>query len=374
MRSELLWQTDLGLNKITSGELSPGVLPFELRFYPNYGFGLEEWFFEIGVTEGENPIKEFTKVHYDNDENFFIFYISFKELMDPSYINIIAKHVSTGKTSTIWEGEILPNKFSLNFDVVGLSSNWNVIDGIKKLYPNINTGHFAVPTINVKVGSDSIIVSKATSIEDHTLENAPLIFKGFHKNQTFDLLIDGHVIGYGGKGGDAGMSTVTDKVDILYPTDGLNGGNPIFIEFPTQQVNVTVSRYGHYQVGKGGKGASSFMVNSLNRRYNQLGNAGLGGYPNGLNGNYTDVHYRTKMVTRSNHAEIILVAKKDYIFKRAEIDCQQLPNFPSKSSIAATKDGKDGVLMPKGVKSLKNEGGCMEIVHLTHTFGSYITV
>lgn len=374
MGSKILWMTDLGLTKISSGELSPGLDPTELRFRPSYGWGLDEWSFEVGIISGTNPVESFTKEDFIYEGNYFKLKMQFKEFTDPSCICILAIHTRTGFKQTIWDGIVVPNKFNIKQDVVGLTYNWSVIDGIKKMYPNVNLRHFKLPTINVSIPGTAILTAIARTVEEHQPENSPIIVKGFHPYQKIDFEIAGHVIGYGGMGGDAGMSTVTDEVTIIYPTDGLDGGNPIFVEHETQDVNIHVTRHGHYQPGHGGKGASSFLINCPERRYNQLGNAGLGGYPTGRNGKYTDIHYKTKVVTDSKHADILPMPSNQchYEFHEATITSQTLPYFLSNKCIKETKDGKCGLLKPAGVKTLKNEGEAFPITNLCYAYGIYV--
>lgn len=373
MRSKTLWLTDLGLTQVSSGELSPGLDPIELRFYPSYGLALDEWEFEIGVTSGKSPVKTLTKDAFNEEDSYFSLKLLFKETDDRSRIQIYATHTRTNFKKTIWEGEILPNKFYIENNSVGLSRNWDVFNSIKVKYPNVNLGHFKLPTITARIHGTAIIAASANSVMEHHEENAPIIVKGFHPHQDIDIFIDGHVFGYGGKGGDAGMSTVVDgEVDIIYPTDALDGGNPIFVEHPSQVVNIIVTKYGHYQPGHGGKGASSFMINDPSHRFNQLGNAGTGGYPNGLNGEHNEVHYRTKVVKGSKHASIEVFGVNNYKFVSPELNCQLLPFFPENKSIQRTKDGAYGNPKPKGVNRIFNESNVMPLSQLVYAYGTYV--
>lgn len=373
MRSKTLWLTDLGLTQVGSGELSPGLDPIELRFYPSYGLALDEWDFEVGVTSGKNPLVSLTKDAFNEEDNYFSLKLLFKETDDKSRIQIYATHKRTDFRKIIWEGDILPNKFYITNSSVGLSLNWEVISGIKAKYPNANLGHFKLPMITARIHGTAIIVASANSVMEHHEENAPIIVKGFHPHQDFNIFIDGHVFGYGGKGGNAGMSTpMNGEVEIIYPTDGLDGGNPIFVEHASQVVNIIVTKYGHYQPGHGGRGASSFMINDPTRRFNQLGNAGVGGYPNGLNGEYTDTHYRTKAVKNSKHASIDVFGINNYKFVSPVIDCQLLPIFPENKSIQQTKDGVCGNPKPKGVNRIFIESNVMPLSQLVYAYGAYV--
>ena len=72
MRSKTLWLTDLGLIKVGSGELSPGLDPIELRFNPTYGHHLDEWEFEVGTLKGKHSVKLLDK-NFNEEEKFFSF-------------------------------------------------------------------------------------------------------------------------------------------------------------------------------------------------------------------------------------------------------------------------------------------------------------
>ena len=373
MRSKVLWNTDLGLTKVGSGELSPGLHPIELRFYPVYGHGLDEWSFEVGVLKGNGSVKV-TKESFSDEDKFFKLMLSFKESMEVLNIQIFATHERTNFTTVVWEGEILPNRLHVKSKVVGLSTrNFDVLEELKKVYPNLDPRHFKLPTIDVLIPQNAIQVAVATSDFDHTDENAPIVFKGFHKDQTFQLEVNGFVIGYGGRGGNAGMSTVTDEVDILYPTDALDGGNTVYVEHETQKVLVTVARHGCFVPGQGGKGASSFAVNCPEKRIRQIGHPGVGGYPNGLNGSVTDIHYKLNLVKESSPPKISTFGHGTLHYSFDEgvyVGHELLPT--NGSSIKATKDGKQGLAVPKGVKLLANNRTQPLVKQLVHAFGTYV--
>lgn len=368
MGSKTLWLTDLGLVEIGSGELSPGLVPIEIRYYPQYGHGIDEWEFTVNV----DMVKSLEKVEFNDDERYFTLRCTFDEFVKGTYLTIHTTHVRTGLRKSIWDGLIIPNKLQIVNDNKGLSTNWDIISDLTEMYPNLNLCHYVLPTIDVVIKSNVIIASKALSVFEHVEDNAPIIIRGFHPDQVFNVLVEGHVFGYGGMGGCAGMSTVTNEVDVLYPTDGLNGGNPIFVEHDTQQVSIVVSQYGHYHVGEGGKGASSFVINDSKRRINQLGVAGVGGYPTGRNGEHTDVHYRIKAVKSSVHADFAMFGHDHYGVQDAFIDTILVQEHPTNTSIKKTEDGMCGSYTPKGVVELKNHGRITKVTSLCYAYGSYV--
>lgn len=374
MRSKVLWATDLGLVGIGSGELSPELDPINLRFYPSYGFGDNEWEFEVGVKLGENPIYSFSRKSFSYDGNYFNLLIQFKELFKTSNICIMATHYATGNKEVIWEGDILPNQFLIESKIVGLTLQaWDVCEGIKNIHPKINPKHFAIPTINVKVKNTSILVAHAGSLKEHDEKNVPITLLGFHPKQIFDLDVYGHVLGYGGCGGNAGISTVTNEIDIIYPTDGLDGGNLVYVEYDTQQLNIHVHCQASFIPGYGGGGATAFFINCPERRINQIGHAGRGGYPNGLNGKITDVQYRLKLLSVNVNPNINIVGKCDYTFTPANIVGHSLPiNIPLNVSVPSTKEGKRGLIASRGIIKLINEGNSSRISNLTYTCNGYI--
>lgn len=374
MRSKVLWMTDLGLVNMGSGELSPGLDDIKLRFYPRFGFGVDEWNFEVGILEGLNPVFYLYKDSFSYEGNYFNLDIKFLELHQSSRICIYGTFKPTGQREIIWEGEILPNKFLIESKTIGLSTqSWNIIDEIKNTYPNYNPKHCASPVIEIKVNSFSIIATHAGSIEEHNEKNTPLTFIGFHPEQEFDLKVYGHLLGYGGMGGDAGISTVTEDIDIIYPTDALAGGNLVYVEFETQKLQVYVDHGASYIPGYGGKGATAFLINCPERRINQIGHPGVGGYPNGLNGKMTDIGYRLKLVKETLNPTIKVFDKCNYSFNPPKIVGHQLmQNMPSNTSIAGTGDGKRGELTPKGVTKLVNNGTSSEISNLIYVDDGYV--
>lgn len=378
MRSETLWLTDLGLTQIGSGEISPGLDPIELRFNPAYGHHLDEWEFEVGTLKGKHSVQLLDK-SFNEEEKFFSFKLQFTEMQSPTTLQVLARHVRTDLVKVLWEGDILPNTLHLTNKFVGLSDrNWSVIEEFKKVYHNADLRHFKIPRIEVLIPSDTIIAASAKSELEHTEENAPLVFKGFHPHQDFHVEVNGFVFGYGGKGGDAGYSTITERdVDVIYPTDGLDGGNTVYVEHPTQVVHVEVSRYGCFLPGMGGKGATGFSINSPSKRLNQVGHPGVGGYPNGLNGSLTPVHYKLDLVKTNNPPKINSFGNKylNYVFKEAEYVGHDLPVFVSNNScIKATENGKQGLVAPKGVVSLNNKRTKPFVHQLIHAYGAYIEV
>lgn len=375
MRSKILWMTDLGLVKISSGELSPGLDPIELRFYPRYGWGINEWDFEAGVLNGEYPLEYIIKEEFVNEGNFFRLKIKFKKLVDKSKICILANHVPTNFKQNIWEGDILPNHFDLKTKHLGLTNkNLNVSDLIKDIYPNINFLHFPIHEIKVVISNFTIIASEAKSVEEHNAENCPILFKGFHPKQVFSLDVYGHLFGYGGMGGDAGISTVTDEVDIIYPTNAKNGGNVVFVEYKTQSLNIYVHHGATYLPGQGGKGASAFLINCPEKRINQIGQPGLGGYPNGLNGKFTDIHYKLKLIKENVKSDIMFLNKHDYCFISGKVVAHVLPLFMSANvSVSKSKDGKNGIYTPKGVTKLVNNGNAFGPNQLVYIYGGYMS-
>lgn len=375
MRSALLWETDLGLTTIGSGELSPGQSGYELRFKPPYGFGHDEWCFETGVLKGTNNVEMIRTLDFDKETKTFVLGIWFKESSEPTTIQIFARHYKTNVKYVIWEGEILPSVLTITNQSLGLTNNWNVLDTLKNKYPNINPVHSKVSCIEVKVEGTSVIVAKAGSIQEHIPENAPLILKGFHPEQEFKVLIEGYVIGYGGSGGDAGISTVTDDgVTISEPQDGLDGGNPIYVEYDTQMVTIDVARTGCFLAGAGGKGASPIVINDPDRRINQLGHPGVGGYPNGLTGSVSEIHYRLDLVKTNEHTRIVEFGKGgvNYAFEEAMYRGHDLPVFTSGKSTKPTKDGKSGNIKPKGVVKITDLRSQMHVRQLIYAFGRYV--
>lgn len=375
MRSNILWMTDLGLVKIDSGELSPGLDPIELRFYPKYGWGAHEWDFEIGAISGDYPVKYIGRKKFVADGNYFTFNLCFKELNYKSKICILATHVTTNFKQNIWEGEILPNNFTIESKIMGLTNqNWDIFETLKMEYPNLNPKHFAIPKINVIVNKHTIIASQANSVEEHSKTNVPVLFKNFHQKQEFKLEIFGHLYGYGGMGGNAGISTVTDEVDIIYPTKALNGGNVVYVEHNTQSLKIYVHYGATYFPGIGGKGASSFLINCPEKRVNQIGQPGLGGYPNGLNGKFTDIHYKLKLIKENTRNSIEISGKNNYIFKPGKIIAHDLPSFiPANKSIASSEDGRNGILKPEGVTLLVNNGNSLKTNQLIYFCGGYMS-
>lgn len=373
MLNKTRWLTNLGSCEIMSGELSPDILPFELRFYPQYGFDIDEWDFEYGIIKGNNPLEYLTKEDFIHVDNYFKLKIKFNLSSDSSTIRLFATHKRTKQKVVFWDGVILPNLITIQSKVTGLQEgNWNVFNGIKQLYPNINLKHFCLPVITINVESNSILVAKAGNIEEHVETNAPIVLKEFHPYQNFNLIIDGFVFGYGGMGGDAGISTITDEVDIIYPSDGLDGGNPIYVEYATQQVNVKIND-GCFLAGKGGKGGSAFLINNpLNRRH-QIGHPGLGGYPNGLNGRCSDVQYRLKLVKENTRPHVEVVNSVHYKFRSGRFIGHYLPNDISLNScIKQGKDGCQGTRYPQGVVSIKEVNETKDVRSIFLIDGKYI--
>lgn len=295
-----VWKTDLGMCSIESGELSPGLNPIEICFYPAYGFGVDEWDFEVGVTKGINPIDSLEKIDFHYYGNYFQLQAIFKECISASTIRIYANHKSTSKKIIVWEGEILPNSFILVNHVTGLSKNWDVNECIKMKYPKANLKHFVLPTISLNIPNTSFIIATAGNEEEHVRSNTPLLLDNFHPNQQFHLTVLGYLIGYGGMGGNSGMSTVTDRLDIIYPTNGLQGG----MALPEANIEVLTLGHGFISNGEDGEDASGFAINDPSKRINQIGHPGRGGWPNGLNGKCTKVQHRIKLVKRNVSASV----------------------------------------------------------------------
>ncbi len=376
MRSKTLWLTDLGLQKVDSGVIAPGLDPIELRFYPNYGLALEEWEFHIGVLKGNGKVV-INEVAFNEEDRFFKVMLQFGELEDLLNIRLFANHARTNFSATVWEGDVLPNIIYLTNRLQGYTGiNWDLITDYKKRYPSADLRHFKLPKISVIVPKNSILIASAKSELEHTPENAPIIFKGFHPFQEFHLEVNGFVIGYGGKGGDAGISTILEReVDIKYPTDGMDGGNTVYIEHKTQKVYVDVSRYGCFLAGQGGKGASSFLINSPEKRIHQIGHPGIGGYPNGLNGQLTDIHYKLGLVKENTSPNVSSFGIKhlSYGFNPGVYVGHDLPVTLNKNScIQPTKDGKSGHVTPKGVVHLNNQRSQKLVDLLISAYGAYV--
>lgn len=354
-----VWKTDLGMRYIESGELSPGLNPIEICFYPAYGFGMDEWDFEVGVIKGNNPIESFEKIDFHYYGDYFQLQVVFKENQFVSTIRIYANHKLTNKKIIAWEGEILPNSLHLTNQAIGLSRNWDVFKCIKKLYPKANLKHFTLPTINLTIPNTSFIIAKAGNEEEHVKSNTPLLLNNFHPDQTFHLTVLGFLIGYGGMGGNSGMSTITDQLDIIYPTNGLQGG----LALPDVKIEVSTLDHGFISNGEAGEDASGFAINDPNKRINQIGHPGKGGWPNGLNGKCTKVQHRIKLVKKNVPATVVENKDLNIIFNPAEFKGHALSNVLKNT---------DSIHPPK--KAFKPNENVKKLKTIIYQDGSFIGV
>lgn len=314
-KSLTLWSTNRGVREIKSGEIAPSLNLIELRYYPKYGFGVNEWSFSTGVLLGENPIKFLDVNDFVYKGNYFILNLKFKRITKASTIRITATHRGTGKSDVVWEGEIIPNSLELTCNLTGLSNTWDVNKQLKDKYPDVDFEHFTVPSINLVVPNSSMLIANPPA---GTEVSTPILIEGFTKSQRFDVLVEGFVIGYGGNGGDAGMSTFTeDGLDVVYPTLPTHGGQ---ICNRMHGLKIELGEHGFISCGEHGKSATHFQVNAPKQRTKQLGLPGTGGWPTGLNGKQNDVQLRFNHAREYSHAQPIMNDDLTIVFKEAVVD------------------------------------------------------
>lgn len=323
---KLLWNTALGLKELASGEFAPGVDPIKLKFYPFIGYSADDWEFFYGIYQGSGKVKNLVKGEFDFEDRSIGLTIEFGEIKSQFGLIINAKRLATNEIYPIWNGLIAPNTFE-EFEIKLADlfiGNCSIADQLRN---NLNTDYrlFVLPKLNVVVPNKLIMLSRARSLEDHNLSNAPIVFKDMHENQSMDLLVKGCVIGYGGKGGDAGHSLGLSNLNVTYPTNGLDGGNPIFVEHPlTQTVNVTVDKNtGMWEAGGGGGSASGFYIEHRYTPY-QYGRSGAGGLPTGLTGRDNSIFGEKGIQLDKKSANPVLqsdeVSSYYYIFEQSEVN------------------------------------------------------
>lgn len=383
---KLQWNTALGFKELSSGELAPGVDPIKLKFYPYIGYSVNDWEFFYGIYQGVGKVKKLTKDQFNFDDQSIELTIQFDNIKTEFGLTINAQRVSTKEIIPIWHGLITPNYFD-QFEIK-LSDlfigNCSIADQLRN---NLNTDYrlFRLPKLDVIVPNKLIMLARASNDNDHVASNAPILFKDMHVDQCMDLLVKGCVIGYGGKGGDAGYSIGLNQLSIVYPTNGLSGGNPIFVEHPlTQTVNVTVDKNtGMWEAGGGGGPASEFLIEHRFVPY-QYGRSGAGGLPTGLTGKDNSIFGEKGIKLNKEHASPVLNSDENssyyFYFKESFVDKDSHTgevhgvstggSFTSNNTessgnyiasglvnnvIPASKAGQSGQRVPSGVK-LKDTG------------------
>lgn len=357
-KSLTLWNTNRGMRELKSGELCPSLNLINLRYYPKFGFGVNEWSFDVGVLVGVNPVKTLKVDDFVYDGNYFNLNIKFKSFTYPSTIRITATHVPTGKVDIVWQGEVVSNSITLTCNQVGLSSTWDVNAHLKELYPDVCFEHFTIPTIELIVPNSTMLIANPVSNPDEV--SVPILIQGFTRIQRFNVLVEGFVIGHGGNGGDAGISTVTDTLEIIEPTAPTHGGQ---ICNRPHGVNFELGEYGFVSCGENGKSASAFAVNNVKQRTTQIGRPGAGGWPNGINGRLTEVQYRFKHARAFSDPKPIMAEDLSITFIPAVIDIKQTPfesnkfnciqpppfddSYASELKIISAIEHKDGVYVTK---------------------------
>lgn len=356
---KLEWKTALGFKEVVSGEIAPHLSPIELRFYPFTGFEFDGWDFSFGIYDGFSHVKRFEKEDFVHDGSYFKLNILFSEFKQTFGLVLNAIRKSNGEIHQIFKGMISPNDLGIvEPPMSGLfKGTWDISSSLNM---DLKTDYrlFELPKFKVQIPNHLLLLGVARSKQDHNVSNAPIVFKDFHKDQKIDLEVLGGVIGFGGMGGDAGYSRSFDGTDITYGTDGLDGGNPIYIEYPdTQVVNVFVDKNtGMWEAGGGGGSSSPYFIRNKQSKL-QIGLPGVGGYPTGLIGNVPDIYSQLELNLKSTSANVVTGTNKDglftYIFKPSEIETPSFSldvfNFSIGGWFTSNDRSSDGGYVPSEI-------------------------
>lgn len=258
----------------------------------NYDF----WYDQPGVANG---LDSMTFTRYDTRAFFFDLKFS-PNARNPFRVNFYARYKPSGVVTQIYTLLFLPTIIEFPIALTGVfQGRHDVMTSLKTKYPSIYPNWYRLSPVTVTVPRQLVMLGRAFGDGDHWLDNCPLIFtSAWDPEQIWNLNVAGCVIGYGGKGGNAGYSYVDGYVKYVFSLPGYNGGNPVFVDDSNnigRKCRIFVLPGGMWEAGGGGGGAGVHTDPGRLKPWSNYGMPGSGGMPNGQNGQKSPYQRRTTL-------------------------------------------------------------------------------